>query len=273
MNHDEEVDLRCDPFRRIVSRSGSKEDAPSAEVYFALSIPASGDLVPIVQCRMGPIPRNFLSTILQRMNPPKSETPALRELVEPATNRYTAGVRVMALCGSLRFRSSNRALLLAARKLAPEGMDISIFESILDLPHFNPDLDGPERDPEDRPGTVLRLRRDLAASNAMLISTPEYAHGLPGSLKNALDWLVSSPAIIGKPVALIYGSAGGAHHAQEHLKEILTTMSAVIVRDAIVALTGVRSKIDDHGTVYDPQMATQIERALEALAAFASRQQ
>jgi chromate reductase len=180
-------------------------------------------------------------------------------------------MRILALCGSLRLRSSNRALLFAARKHAPEGMDVSIFESIRDLPHFDPDLDGPERDPEDRPDAVLRLRRELAASDAILISTPEYAHGLPGSLKNALDWLVSSPAMIGKPVALIYGSTGEANHAQEQLKEILTTMSAVVVRDAIIAVQGVRSKIDDRGTVSDPQLALQIESALRALAAFVRR--
>jgi chromate reductase, NAD(P)H dehydrogenase (quinone) len=140
------------------------------------------------------------------------------------------------------------------------------------LPHFDPDVDGPERDPEDYPDGVLRLRRELAASDAMLISTPEYAHGLPGSLKNALDWLVSSPAMIGKPVALIYGSTGEANYAQEQLKEILTTMSAVIVRDAIIAVPGVRSKIDDHGNVADPRLASQIESALRALAAFVQRQ-
>jgi chromate reductase len=179
----------------------------------------------------------------------------------------------MALCGSLRLRSSNRALLLAAQKHAPEGMDVAIFESIRDLPHFNPDLDGPELDPEHRPEGVLRLRRELAGSHAMLVSTPEYAHGLPGSLKNALDWLVSSPAMIGKPVGLIYGSTGEANHAQEQLQEILTTMSAVIVHDAIVAVSAVRSKIDDHGTVSDPQLSKQIERALRALAANAMREQ
>src|SRR5215471_5744166 len=199
--------------------------------------------------------------------------------MRPGTRRcrqpfiYTDSMRVMALCGSLRLRSSNRALLLAAQKHAPEGMDVAIFESIRDLPHFNPDLDGPELDPEDRPAGVLRLRRELAVSHAMLISTPEYAHGLPGSLKNALDWLVSSPAMIGKPVGLIYGSTGEANHAQEQLQEILTTMSAVIVHDAIVAVSAVRSKIDDHGTVSDPQLSMQIERALRALGANAVREQ
>src|SRR5215470_15338243 len=179
-------------------------------------------------------------------------------------------MRIMALCGSLRLRSTNRALLLAARKHAPEGTDVTIFESIRDLPHFDPELDGPERDPEDRPDSVLRLRRELEASSAMLISTPEYAHGLPGALKNALDWLVSSPVIIGKPVALIYGSTGGANYAQENLKEILTTMSAVLVHDAIVQIPAVRSKIDDNGTVSDPQTALRIEITMRKLTAFVS---
>src|SRR5215813_1966483 len=180
-------------------------------------------------------------------------------------------MRIIALCGSLRLRSSNRALLLAAQKHAPEGMDVAIFESIRDLPHFDPDLDGLDRDPEDRPEGVLRLRRELAASDAMLISTPEYAHGLPGSLKNALDWLVSDPIMVGKPVALIYGSTGEANYAQESLKEILTTMSAVVVHDAIVSVPAVRSKIDDDGTVSDPETASRIEIALNKLTAFVKR--
>ena len=180
-------------------------------------------------------------------------------------------MRILALCGSVRLRSANRALLLAAQKHAPEGIDVTIFESIRDLPHFDPDIDGPERDPEDRPEDVLRLRRALATSDAMLISTPEYAHGLPGSLKNALDWLVSDPIMVGKPVALIYGSTGEANYAQENLKEVLTTMSAVVVSDAIVSVPAVRSKIDDNGRVSDPQLALQIETALRNLAAFVSR--
>jgi NAD(P)H-dependent FMN reductase len=79
--------------------------------------------------------------------------------------------------------------------------------------------------------------------------------------------------MIGKPVGLIYGSTGEANRAQEQLQEILTTMSAAIVHDAIVAVSAVRSKIDDHGTVSDPQLSMQIERALRALAANAMREQ
>ena len=177
-------------------------------------------------------------------------------------------MRILAICGSLRRHSTNRALLLAVQKQAPEGTNVAIFESIRDLPHFDPDLDGEDRDPEDRPDAVLKLRRELAESDALLISTPEYAHGLPGSLKNALDWLVSSPVVIGKPVALIYGSTGEANHAQEQLKEILTTMSAVVVLDAIIAVQGVRSKVDESGRVLDSQLALQMQSALKALEAF-----
>jgi NAD(P)H-dependent FMN reductase len=180
-------------------------------------------------------------------------------------------MRILAICGSVRRHSTNRALLLAMQKQAPEGTNVAIFESILDLPHFNPDLDGEDRDPEDRPDGVLRLRRDLAVSDAMLISTPEYAHGLPGSLKNALDWLVSSPVVIGKPVALIYGSSGEANHAQEQLKEILTTMSAHVVPESIIAVQGVRSKVDETGSVMDPKLALQMQNALNALEVFVRR--
>jgi len=177
-------------------------------------------------------------------------------------------MRILAICGSLRRHSTNRTLLLAVQKQAPDGTKVAIFDSIRDLPHFDPDLDGEGRDPEDRPDGVLRLRRELAVSDALLISTPEYAHGLPGSLKNALDWLVSSPVVIGKPVALIYGSTGEANHAQEQLKEILTTMSAVVVPDAIIAVQGVRSKVDESGRVLDSQLALQMQSALKALEAF-----
>ena len=79
--------------------------------------------------------------------------------------------------------------------------------------------------------------------------------------------------MIGKSVGLIYGSTGEANHAQEQLQEILTTMSAMIVHDAIVAVSAVRSKIDDYGIVSDPQLSLQIESALRALGANAMREQ
>jgi chromate reductase, NAD(P)H dehydrogenase (quinone) len=98
----------------------------------------------------------------------------------------------------------------------------------------------------------------------LIISTPEYAHGIPGVLKNALDWLVSSPAIVGKPVGLIFGSAGDARFAQASLTEILRTMSARLVAGAVLNIPGIRGKIED-GKVVDTQVIAQLCGVIEAI--------
>jgi chromate reductase, NAD(P)H dehydrogenase (quinone) len=131
-------------------------------------------------------------------------------------------MKIIAICGSLRAQSSNRALLQAAVKLAPKGMQITIYEGLDKLPHFNPDDDEEGTTP---PPAVAELRSLLAAADGILISSPEYAHGVPGSLKNALDWLVSDGALVDKPIALISASPIGGQYAQASLVETLTTMN------------------------------------------------
>ena len=105
-------------------------------------------------------------------------------------------MKIVAITGSLRTASSNTALLCAMSQLAPPDVEIVLYEELGTLPHFNPDLD------EDvPPESVARLRALLQAAAGVLISSPEYAHGVPGSLKNLLDWLVSAGELVGKPVA------------------------------------------------------------------------
>src|SRR5690349_8971347 len=106
------------------------------------------------------------------------------------------GIQILAISGSLRTASTNTTLLQAAAKVAPVGVAVTLYEHLADLPHFSPDLDGNE------PSVVLDFRHRLQSSDAVFISTPEYAHGVPGVLKNALDWLVGSLELSGKPVAL-----------------------------------------------------------------------
>ena len=131
-------------------------------------------------------------------------------------------VRVLAISGSLRQASSNSALIGAAARLAPDTVDVSIYRELETLPPFNPDLDnGPA------PAAVTRFRAALKACDALLISSPEYAHGVPGVLKNALDWVVGSGELVDKPVALINASAR-ATHAWESLAETLSVMSAQV---------------------------------------------
>lgn len=134
--------------------------------------------------------------------------------------------RVLCLSGSLRRVSANTAVLDAARVLAPPSLELVLHDGLATLPWFNPD---DERDP--LPAPVAALREAVGASDALLIACPEYAHGVPGAFKNALDWLVGSLEFPGKPVALINASGRGSHHAQEALVEILRTMSAIVLDD------------------------------------------
>ncbi len=139
-------------------------------------------------------------------------------------------IQFLTLCGSLRSRSANRAILQAFAEVVGSRASVTHFAGVAELPHFNPDLD---LDPAPR--AVAAWRRAVAEADAMVISTPEYAHGLPGACKNALDWLVSDPAFAGKPVAILHVERSSSW-ALESLKEILKTMSAALVEDACMGL-------------------------------------
>lgn len=169
-------------------------------------------------------------------------------------------VRVLGISGSLRSASSNSALVRAAVRLAPAGVELSIYCELADIPPFNPDLDT-----EAVPAAVSRFRAILQASDAVLISSPEYAHGVSGVLKNALDWLVSSGELIDKPIALINASAR-ATHAHASLCETLTTMSGNVVGDASVTIPLPGTAVDADGNLSDACLSTSLRSAIEALA-------
>ena len=133
-------------------------------------------------------------------------------------------IRILAISGSLRKVSSNTALLNAAIVLAPEIVEIKLYGGLGDLPPFNPDLEPYE------PPSVTDFKRQLQGADGLLISSPESAHGVPGVLKNALDWLVSGEEFVYKPVALLNASP----HAT--LTEIITVMSGRLVPEASITL-------------------------------------
>jgi len=169
-------------------------------------------------------------------------------------------VRVLGISGSLRGASSNSALVRAAVQLAPAAVELSIYPELGDIPPFNPDLDT-----EAVPPAVSRFRAALQASDAVLISSPEYAHGVSGVLKNALDWVVGSGELIDKPIALINTSAR-ATHAQAALCETLTTMSGHVIQDASLTIPLVATALDAAGNVCDPRLSTSLTSAIDALA-------
>ena len=169
-------------------------------------------------------------------------------------------MELLAIPGSLRSASSNRTLLEAAAALAPEGVTVRLSEHLATLPHFNPDLDGAARPPAAAAWGAV-----VGAADGLLISTPEYAHGLPGAFKNGLDWLVSDPAMLGKPVAIWRVSARG-EHAHASLVEILTTMTMQLVTEAAVTLPLLEAPLDTATLVGMPALSGPLR---EALAAFA----
>ena len=168
-------------------------------------------------------------------------------------------MRILAISGSLRAASSNSRLIAALGLLAPPGMEVVVYEGLGELPHFNPDLDG-----DLVPGPA-ELRRQVGLCDGLVICSPEYAHGVAGAMKNALDWLVPSLEFPETPVALINASPQ-AHHAQAHMRETLTVMSARLVEAASIAvsLQGVRLTAEEIAA--DPTLGPKIAGVLKAFA-------
>ena len=148
---------------------------------------------------------------------------------------------VFAMSGSLREGSANTEILNLLKPLLPKNTEFLIYQGVGKLPHYNSDLDQ-----DNEPTSVKELRGMIARSSMIIISTPEYAHGIPGSLKNALDWLVSTTVIENKPTGLIFGSSSESLYAQESLVEVLKTMNAKIIPGAVINIPGIRPKIENN---------------------------
>lgn len=164
------------------------------------------------------------------------------------------------MTGSLRAASRNTSVLLACARLLPAAADLDLFRELDALPHFSPDVD------DDRlPAAVTALHARLAAADAVLVSSPEYAHGVPGSFKNALDWLVGV-GLGRRPVGLINASPLSTH-AHAHLAEILATMDGVLARDAVLVLPFAPRDLDPATILADPALTAPLQRCVDALVA------
>ena len=170
--------------------------------------------------------------------------------------------RIIAISGSTRQSSSNLSLIRHIAQLYLGELDIKIFEELSGIPHFNPDLDN-----EVPPENVLNFRRQLKQADGILICTPEYAMGVPGTLKNAIDW-ASRPesddepplvAFRGKIAALVSASPGGLGglRALVHVRAILENIGVLVLPDQ-VAVSAAYEAFDEGGKLKDARKAKQV---------------
>lgn len=168
-------------------------------------------------------------------------------------------ILLLTICGSLRAKSSNATLLDAVALLAPSGTRVERYDRLADVPLFNPDIDV-----DPGPPSVVALRNAIGRADALLISSPEYAHGVPGALKNALDWLVSGVEIVEKPVALLNPSPM-SRYAQAQLMETLRVMNARVVDDACVTVPIAGRGLDSAAIVANDELSTMLRAAVKSL--------
>jgi chromate reductase len=174
-------------------------------------------------------------------------------------------MRILAISGSLRRDSHNTALLRAAAEHAPAGVELELWDGLKAVPPYDED-----DDTELAPATVTALRSAVAGADAVLFATPEYNHSVPGSLKNAIDWVsrpMATNPLRNKPVAVIGASTGifGAVWAQAELRKVLGALGARVL-DRELAVGQAAERIGD-GSVDDAEILAELEDLVGELAA------
>jgi len=172
-------------------------------------------------------------------------------------------VHILAISGSLQATGTITTFVRALVALAPAEMECTLYGGLADLPPFSPD-----RDSDPPPASVGDLRGLLHDADGVLICTPEYAYGMPGSLKNVFDWIVSSGEFVNKPVAALSASPypTGGERAHASLLLTLTAVNAAVVEGATLTVPLVRTKMDANGAVSDPATEQALRSVLNALA-------
>jgi chromate reductase, NAD(P)H dehydrogenase (quinone) len=169
----------------------------------------------------------------------------------------------LTLSGSLRAASTNSALLAALQRHAPPDCRVTLYRRLGRLPIFNPDDEG-----ERTPSEARALIDALTGCDGVVVSCPEYAHGVPGGLKNALDWLVSRDAAVGKPAMLVHASPRSLI-SRAALGEIMRTMSFDLYDgpELEIALLG-KKPADVASILAEPSNIALMRNALSSFASF-----
>lgn len=176
-------------------------------------------------------------------------------------------MRILAISGSLRRDSHNSALLRAAADLLPPGVELQIHEGLKAIPPYDAD----DHEGAAHPAPVRRLWEEVAAADAVLISTPEYNHSIPGQLKNALDWLsrpLAESPLRNKPAAVVGASTGmfGAVWAQAEARKVLSAIGARVL-DSELPVPSAHEQFGEDGRLTDAEIERGLQGVLEELVA------
>lgn len=170
-------------------------------------------------------------------------------------------ISVLLISGNTRPDSVNEQILIWIAERFKEQFNFRIYNRIGDLPHFRSDLTG-----DEAPLLVKEFYNSIEKADAVVICSPEYVYSLPGSIKNALDWTVSTTLFTNKPLANIVASLAG-HHASKELKLIMTTLGAKIHPHCDLLISSIKTKIDKNGIITSEEVINQVDRLMERLVA------
>ncbi len=165
--------------------------------------------------------------------------------------------KILAISGSTRSNSSNLAILKYISELTSGIFEVTIFERLTEIPHFNPDLT------DNPPTEVIAFRNQISEADGIIICTPEYVFSMPGSLKNALEWCVSTTIFSKKPVGLITASASG-EKGHEQLLLIMKTIEAKFDHETQLLIQGVRGKINENGKIVDETTKENLRKLVQS---------
>jgi chromate reductase len=166
--------------------------------------------------------------------------------------------KILAICGSTRQVSANLQIIKALEAMAGDAWEVTLYEHLTELPYFNQDIKD-----EQAPPSVHDFRKAIEAADGVVICTPEYVFSLPGILKNALEWTVSTTVFSDKPTALITASSSG-EKAHESLLLVMKTLGVKTHEDACLLIPGVKSKLDAEGHVINESLREQLKRLVDA---------
>lgn len=166
--------------------------------------------------------------------------------------------KILAISGSTKMNSSCKSILQFISRTYSEILEIDMYNGIDKLPHFNPDLDN-----ENPPEIIKDLRNRIHAAHGVIMCTPEYVFSLPGSLKNLIEWNVSTTVFSKKPMAIIVAAASG-EKAMESLELIMTTIESKIEKGSTLLIRGAKGKIGFEGEIKDADTSEKIKAVVES---------